>query len=183
MSQHDRSELKWTFGMCPLDTDAETFGPFADLVALWQSRVGPERRVPARTDVDFYDFKRWLGRVFIARVQRDPFDLEFSLWGTKLIEWWGVDYTNKRLGEHSKHPHLWKLLEIRYFEAMDRDPFIGLSSGFLGQHGRPDIRILGLDLPFSDGEGLSHVISAHIRIDPKDEIETLCPGNPVSEWF
>ena len=183
MSLHARSQINWHYGICPLDADGDRLGPFADLVDLWQSKGRLPDRLPRRREIDFYDLTEWLGRVFIARVERDPFKLRFSLWGTTLSDWWGVDYTNRILGERSTNPHLWNLVETRYFEAMDRDPFIGLASGYLSQHGRPYVKVIGIDLPFSEGNGLSHVISAHIKIDMDETIDDIVPGNPIREFF
>lgn len=76
----------------------------------------------------------------------------FVLWGTRLVDWWGVDYTNKRLGEASITPEAWTMVEGRYFQTMHRDPFIGIVCGYLDQYKRPHLKILGVDLPlFEDG--------------------------------
>ena len=66
---------------------------------------------------------------------------------------------------------------------MDRDPFIGLASGYLSQHGRPYVKVIGLDLPFSEGDGLSHVISTHIKIAMDETIDDIVPGNAIREFF
>ena len=68
MTRHLAETVDWRYAMCPLDTDADRFGPFRDLVALWQDRAGPDRLLPRRTDLDMEDFRGWLGRIFIARI-------------------------------------------------------------------------------------------------------------------
>ena len=166
--------------MCPLKTDANRLGPFRDLVALYQDRAGPDRLLPQRNDFNMEDFEGWLGRIFIAQVERDPFNLRFTLWGTQLVEWWQVDYTNKTLGSLSLNPSLWEFSEIRYFERMDQAPFIGISSGKLTQHNRSHIKVMAVDLPLSEGNGISHVLSAHMQIAIIDEIETLLPDCPIT---
>jgi len=180
MTRNLAETVGWRYAMCPLETDADHFGPFRDLVALWQSRAGPDRLLPRRADFDMEDFKGWLGRIFIAQVERDPFNLRFTLWGTKLVEWWQLDYTNKTLGSLSLNPDLWQFSEIAYFQRMDQTPFIGVSSGKLSQHQRSHIKILAIDLPLSEGVGISHVLSAHMEIAMDDEIETLLPGCPIT---
>ena len=65
---------------------------------------------------------------------------------------------------------------------MDREPFIGVASGFLTQHRRDHIKVLGLDLPCSDGERLASVVSAHIEIARGAEIETILPDCPVEPY-
>jgi hypothetical protein len=180
MTRHVAETVGWRYGMCPLETDADRFGPFRDLVALWQGRTGPDRPLPRRADFDMADFKGWLGRIFIAQVERDPFNLRFTLWGTQLVEWWRLDYTNKTLGSLSRDPAVWQSSEIQYFQRMDQAPFIGISSGKLSQHDRDHIKLMAVDLPLSDGTGMSHVLSAHMEIAMNDEIESLLPGCPVT---
>ena len=180
MTQHLAKTVDWRYAMCPLKTDAYRLGPFRDLVALYQDRAGPDRLLPQRDDFNMEDFKDWLGRIFIARVERAPFNPRFTLWGTQLVEWWQVDYTNKTLGSLSLNPSLWEFSEIRYFERMDQAPFIGISSGKLTQHNRSHIKVMAVDLPLSEGNGISHVLSAHMQIAIIDEIETLLPDCPIT---
>lgn len=174
--------VEWRYTMCPLDTDFMHFGPFRGLVAQWRARIRPGQILPRRDDFQFEDFADWLGRIFIAKVEREPFNLRFTLWGVKLVEWWRVDYTNRTLGELSNNPDLWQLTEIQYFAEMDRAPFIGLASGFLSQHRLAHIKVLGLDLPFSDGAGLTHVISTHMKIDLGETVEDVLPDCPITDF-
>lgn len=171
----------WCYAMCPLETDPGRFGPFEDLVGLWRRRRGAGRRMPSRADFDAEDFVPWLGRIFIARVERDPFDLRFTLWGTRLRDWWRIDYTGRTLGELSVDPGSWEV-ERRYFSAMDRAPFLGIASGCLSLHQRSHIRVLGLDLPMSDGDGLAHVVSAHMEIGWLDKVRDILPDCPMTEF-
>lgn len=166
--------------MCSLETDEGRFGPFSDLVSLWRQRVRPNKSLPRRADFEMENFRNWLGRIFIAKVERDPFNLRFTLWGTQLVDWWKVDYTNKTLGSLSSNPTLWKFSEIRYFQEMDRAPFIGISAGQLTQHGRQHIKVMAIDLPLSDASGISHVLSAHMLIGMNDDLETMLPDCPIT---
>lgn len=174
--------LDWRYGSCPLTTEAWRFGPFAGLVSNWRGRIAPGAQLPRRADLAFEDFAGWFGRIFIAKVERQPFNLRFTLWGTQLAHWWGIDYTNKTLGEESLDPELWKSSELRYFEVMDRAPFIGVASGFLSQHRRSHIKVLGLDLPCGDGAGLSHIVSAHLELAAEETAETMLPDCPMSPF-
>jgi|GEM_PF-548353 len=174
--------VEWRYCQCPLETEADRFGPFRGLVSRWRERIAPGARLPRRGDFQVEDFSEWLGRIFIAKVEREPFNLRFTLWGVKLVDWWRVDYTNRTLGELSADPDLWKMTEIQYFHEMDRAPFIGVASGFLSLYGRAHIKVLGLDLPFSDGDGLSHVISSHMKIDVGETIEDVLPDCPAVEF-
>lgn len=173
----------WQYGTCPLDTAPAAFGPFADLVALWHDKCAPEHRLPLRRAFDFPDFRGWWGRIAIARITHDPFDVRFVLWGTKLTDWWGVDYTNRQLGSAAANPDAWRSTEFRYFEAMARQPFIGIASGNLAQHDRSYITVLGLDLPLSqDGQTLSHALTVHVEMKQGETMEGFLPRCPVMRF-
>ena len=175
--------INWQYARLSLSVDPACFGPFSDFVQIWSDKRGPNGELPARKDFDFIEFRAWLGKISIAKVERDPFMIRFVLWGTQLTEWWGVDYTNKILGSASITPEAWSLVEGKYFELMDQDPFIGVVSGYLDQHDRPYIKVLGIDLPLSDGNGLSHVISVHIEIDTSESAETYLSDCGPFEYF
>ncbi len=167
----------WRYATCPLDTEPRRLGPFADLVALWQGRRRDGKPLPARDDFEIRDFAPWLGRIFIARIEHDPFDLRFTLWGIQLREWWRVDYTGKTLGELSADREAWQV-ERNYFRAMHREPFLGVASGYLSQHGRDHIKLLSLDLPLSDVGPVTQVLSAHLQIGLTKSVEDMLPDLP-----
>lgn len=167
----------WRYTMCPLGTDPQCFGPFRGLAETWRRRCAG-RPLPARRDFEVEDFAPWLGRIFIAQIERNPFDLRFTLWGTQLRDWWRVDYTGRTLGELSSDPDLWDT-ERHYFHAMDIVPFFGVSSGYLSLHGRGHVKVVGLDLPMSDGGALTHVVSAHMQIGRDQTVENLLPDCPL----
>jgi len=173
----------WSYGCCPLDACPQNLGPFAHLVETWQQRRLDGKGLPPRSAFEIDDFEAWLGRIFIAKVERDPIDIRFTLWGTTLADWWGVDYTGKTLGNQSENPESWET-ERRYFETMSKAPFIGIAGGLLTQHGRDHIRVLGLDLPMSDdgSNTLTRVLSAHIRIDLDDDFSTVAPDCAVTPF-
>ncbi|MEQ8602198.1 MAG: PAS domain-containing protein [Marivibrio sp.] len=184
MSSDAHELLAWRYLACPLEGEAERFGPFRDLVSLWRARRPAGAVLPPRAALDFYDLTAWLGRVFIAEVTQAPFDLRVRLWGTELTRWWGVDYTGKTLGGESRNPDLFRLVEFAYFEAMAANPFIGIAAGRLDQHERAHIKVMGLDLPLGAADGrLTHVLSAHIEIALDQEPETLIPELPVLRRF
>ncbi|MEQ9490172.1 MAG: hypothetical protein RIM72_14385 [Alphaproteobacteria bacterium] len=183
MSLDARRLANWNYAACHPDSDPSAFGPFEKIIGLWRSKRRNGAALPRRKDFDFFDFKGWWGRVSIARIEPDPFDIRFVLWGTRLTEWWGVDYTNKRLGEMSITPDVWQVLESKYFRAMAEEPFIGLVSGSLDQHARPFIRVVGVDLPMSDGETVSHVLSAYVEAKQTDTITSVMPDAPIDHTF
>ena len=178
-----KSLINWQYARLPLSIDPESFGPFQDFVETWHVKSGSRQNLPARKDFDFFDFRPWWGKISIAKVERDPFNIRFVLWGTQLTEWWGVDYTNKILGAESITPEAWSEVEGKYFEIMDRDPFIGVASGYLDQHDRPYLKVLGIDLPLSDGTGLSHILSAHIEIEAMATPDAILGDCGSLEYF
>ncbi len=183
MSADAHDLLAWRYAACPLEADPARFGPFGGLVGLWRARRPEGAALAPRSALDFYDLTDWLGRIFIAEVRREPFNLRFRLWGVELTRWWGVDYTGKELGADSCNPELWRV-ELAYFEAMAEAPFLGIASGRLDQHNRSHIKVMALDLPLGDADGrLTHVLSAHREIALADEPETLIPDLPVVRRF
>ena len=177
------AEINWRYAKCDRHAAPESFGSFAELVGLWQARAPGDGGLPGRTDFDVFDFKHWLGRIFIARIEREPFNLRFSLWGTQLTDWWGVDYTNKTLGSASNDPEALRAAELAYFKEMDREPFIGVACGVLDQHDRSFIKVIGLDLPLLDDGNLTQVLSAHMEIHPEQDILDVLPDCPILHTF
>lgn len=173
----------WRYWRCAMDSDPTHFGRFRDLVAAWQSKWDTRNGGPGRRDFDFFEFRGWWGKVSIARIETDPFDVRFVLWGTRLVDWWGVDYTNKRLGEESITPEAWTMIEGRYFQDMYNDPFIGIVCGYLDQYQRPHLKVLGVDLPLFENERLSHVLSIHMEILLDEEPEDILIGLPMTEYL
>lgn len=170
----------WNYWRCELDTAAMTFGPFAGMVELWRSRIPAGGALPSRRAFDFADFRKWWGHIAIARIEREPFDVRFTLWGTKLTQWWGVDYTGRRIGEAAKNPEVWKRTEGRYFEAMAGRPFIGIAAGRLDQHDRSYKKILSVDLPMGEGAKLTHVLAVHMEIDLEVSAPEFLHGCPMT---
>lgn len=173
---------EWGYWRCGLDAPAAAFGIYSTIVTAWRDRIPPGERLPRRGAFDFTDFRGWWGRVAIARIERAPFDVRFTLWGTTLRDWWGVDYTNRRIGEAAKNPEAWTLTEGLYFAEMTQAPFIGIAAGNLSQHDRSYISVVSLDLPVGDENGVSHVFALHLQV-PKGQgpadVMPECPMQPI----
>ncbi len=178
-----RNLTEWEYHALPVDAPAETFGPFKDIVTIWRSKTRPDAPVPARAEIDFYDLKPWLGKISIAKIDPDPFSVQFVLWGTELTKWWGVDYTQHTLGAKSEAPETWQKVEGAYFAHMMERPFIGIVGGTLDKYGRSFIKILGIDLPLLHDGRLSHVLSVHIEIDQDASAATELPDFRPSQTF
>ena len=177
-----REQIDWRYGHCALDASPEAFGPFEDLVSLWQSKRRG-RSFPARADFDVTEFKPWLGRIAIANLETDPFNVRFVLWGTQLAEWWGADYTNKSLGDLAKNPELFKEVEGQYFLDMKTDPFIGMIEGQLERHYERYRKLMGVDLPLGSDGTVEQVMLVHEEIDPDASLEELLPKSPVQYFY
>lgn len=177
-----REQIDWRYGRCPLDANPEDFGPFRDLVLLWQSkRQG--RLLPTRADFQVADFKPWLGRIAIANLETDPFNVRFVLWGSDLATWWDADYTNKCLGDLATRPELFKEIEGRYFLGMQKDPFIGLVEGQLEQQYQRYRKLMGVDLPLGTNGTAEKVLMVHQEIHHTESLEELLPENPVQHYY
>jgi len=173
-----REETDWQYSRCSVDSRPEAFGPFQELVALWQSKRRG-RLVPERADFDFTDFKPWLGRIAIADFETDPFNVRFVLWGTDLVTWWGADYTNKSLGELAKRPELLKEVEGQYFLDMKNEPFIGLVEGRLERDYDSYRKVMGVDLPMGRNGTPEKVMLVHEEIATGETLEELLPDSPA----
>lgn len=103
-------------------------------------------------------------------------DVRFTLWGTRLTQWWGVDYTHRRVGEVAKDPDVWQRTESRYFAAMAEKPFIGIAAGRLDQHDRSYKKVIGVDLPMGEEAVLTHVLAVHMEIDLEMSPTEFLPG-------
>ncbi|WP_417519941.1 hypothetical protein [Minwuia sp.] len=169
----------WQYWRCDLDTPADAFGPFAGIVDIWNSKREGAHGLPTRAAFEFTDFKGWWGRVAIAQLHRAPLEVRFSLWGTTLTEWWGTDYTNRRLGEAAHDPDAWLRTEGRYFEAMVAQPFIGIAAGGLDQHDRSFIKVISVDLPVGDAGGPTHVLAFHRQIRLEEAPADTMPDCPM----
>lgn len=178
-----QEQASWVLAACPIEEDASSFGAFTDIVRMWRGKRGTNGAFPNRAEFDFFEFQGWWGRIAIAEVKRAPFGVRYSLWGTQLTEWWGVDYTNKLLGDASIVPHVWRSTERRYFEEIARAPFIGAVLGRLEVGDEPAIQVVGLDMPLSEDGVISHVLSAFTKADTDRALSEIADDFPISRTF
>ena len=75
------------------------------LVAHW-SRIRGQRRMPARADFDPLHVRFALGYLSLIEVHRDPLRFFFRLDGTKQVELFGVDCTQRFLDEAMPPDHV-----------------------------------------------------------------------------
>lgn len=156
----------WTYQVFARDLPAPEFGPFAALVNLWRAKAGTSRH-PAWRDFELEDFKGWWGRLSLANLLSDPLDLEFALWGTKLTEWWGVDYTRKKMSTaYAQRDENWNTFEGPYFQSLVEHDGIGLISGDLRIIGRRYVTVKGIDLLLAKDGAVAQVLSGYRELVP-----------------
>ncbi len=169
-SQMNRNIKGWTYRIFADDLDAGSFGPFAPLVDIWRAKSG-EGRYPAWRDFDpLEDFAGWWGRLSLAEIIDDPFDIEFALWGTALTDWWGIDYTRKKMSEVYRNRRAnWEKYEGPYFKTLTGAGGIGIVVGDLRALERGHVVVQGVDLPLSRDGRVSHVLSGYRQAGDEDD--------------
>lgn len=151
------------------------FGPLCPIVSLWKSKWSACGAFPAWRDFDFLDFEGWWGHLSLGELQRDPFDLCWVLWGSRLVEWWGREYTNQLI---SKQPYLgktWEQSERPYLQELRDKRLIGFVSGTLAPQQREYHHVHGVDLPLEQNGVVTHIFSAYKL---KDGPEVFAPSAP-----
>lgn len=169
----------WAYRAYGPDTESEAFGPLAPIVALWQRKAPAPGIFPCWRDFDFMDFEGWWGHLSLAEMYRDPVDARWILWGTKLVEWWGREYTNQRISDQPFLGDDWKRFERPYFERLLSERLVGFVSGTLEPQGREYLYVEGVDLPLEKAGAVTHIMSAY-RLRPATD--TFRPrATPVFE--
>lgn len=167
----------WTYRVYQEDLGAGMFGPFAAVVDLWREKAG-DARFPAWSDFELEDFTGWWGRISLADVHQEPFDIEFALWGTKLTEWWGVDFTRKKMSEVYENRQVnWEKFEGPYFRKLVDDGGIGIIMGDLRALHRGYISVQGIDLPLMRNGRVGQVMSVYRHAD--DNQDPVSGAKPV----
>ena len=155
----------WNYRIYPNDLPARRFGPFESLVDLWRSKIC-DGGLPSWRDFDFEEFEAWWGRLSLADIQSDPLDLEFVLWGTSLTDWWGIDYTKKKMSAtYERREENWEQYEGPYFRSLIEHRGIGVIGGTLVVVGREHIAVQGVDLLLTKDGRVSQVLSGYVNLE------------------
>lgn len=164
----------WSYQVYAGNTESSEFGPFQSLINLWRDKSG-ENAFPVWRDFELEDFSMWWGQLSLATILHDPFDLEFSLWGTTLTDWWGMDFTNKTMDTvYTNRKKNWNNFEGPYIQALIESKGIGLVGGDLRVIDRKFLTVQGIDLPLvKDGE-LKQVLSGYRAIKGRDTSRPAC---------
>ena len=86
----------WKNRFLRLDADASQAGDLAAALKLWRQGCN-DHALPAWSSYSMPDFRPWIGMVCVNRVQWNPFDALTTLWGTTLVDLYGVDRTGTTL--------------------------------------------------------------------------------------
>jgi len=76
-------------------------GDLAGLVQLWEDRR-KGRMLPARADFDPMDLRKFLGRIVLFDVLKDPRRFRFRLVGTDWVTRFGLDPTNTLVDDYPR---------------------------------------------------------------------------------
>jgi hypothetical protein len=173
----------WVYSAYPSDTPVSDFGLLSNFVDIWRKKSPGAGKFPCWRDFELMDFEGWWGQVSLAEIQDDPFDFRWTLWGTKMTEWWGVDYTNKLIGEIPEVEDVWNNYEKPYIQRIVNERLIGHVTGTLSPQNREHQYICGVDLPLEQDGRVTHFMSAYHLCDP-NLLETpssqsiFCIGTP-----
>jgi hypothetical protein len=155
----------WSYRCYPHDLPAEQFASFESFINLWRGKI-LNNTLPCWRDFKFEEFEEWWGRLSLARIKHDPMDLEFILWGTKITNWWGVDYTKKNMSDaYEGRQENWDRYENRYFQSLIDHRAIGISGGPLILLNRPYINVQCVDVLLMENGVISHILSCYVNIE------------------
>lgn len=153
------------------DTQSAHFPEFTTIIDLWRSK-SKEGEAPCWADFEFEDFTGWHGRISLGELIA-PKEVLMILWGTKLTDWWGFDYTQKRLGQWKNTTTTWEQAESNYLDLLFETGSIGAWHGNLESVGRAHCHIKCIDLPLSKDGKTTHLMSAYTQFDPDEKITNI----------
>jgi len=155
----------WKYRIYPGDLPAAQFGCFESLVVLWRSKI-QNGNYPTWRDFKFEEFEQWWGRLSLADIRNDPLDLEFILWGTKLTDWWGIDFTKKKMSmSYERRQENWEHYEGQYFRSLIDHGGIGMVGGTLIILDRDFVTVQGIDLLLMKDGKISQILSGYVNLD------------------
>lgn len=154
--EHDH----WKYETFGLDVKPEEFPGFEDVFALWHKKRG-QKAMPKWADFDFLDFRGWHGHIAVTENRYDPYDYKYRLFGSKIVEIFEVDYTNKWrssfAGDDEEMAQDW---DLEFYEMTSCNKFISRVSGSLYWLNRQHVALTFLEFPLSDtGDKVTHNIS------------------------
>jgi hypothetical protein len=128
------------------------------LYAYWQHHRGKRGgQLPRRADIAPDQIRDLLPNIMIVDVERDPMRFRYRLVGTRVVEYNGVEFTGRYLGEIG-WPEEQDLIDSYAFVANSRQPFFGMLAWQLvtGAVGRCEFARLPLS---ENGELVSQILA------------------------
>eukprot|EP00752_Nemacystus_decipiens_P000442 g442.t1 len=155
---------RWTYRYLEPDVDPASIPEFEGLIRIWQGKRG-DRRAPAWSDFDFYDFVGWHGQFSVYDVRYDPFDYTTRLSGTQQDALLGRTMTGLTRADFNEY--YLRDSEIDAFsEFICRNLYISYLDGPLNVKGREFKRVRYLELPLSDdGVRAQNTIESILPVD------------------
>jgi len=96
-----------------LDTELALENPLLqEFVSYWRQKAGPEG-LPARSDFDPVEMKRFLGSLFLVVPEPEIDDFRYTLIGTTIAGQVGIDNTGRTVGEVFGAPGLELYRKVR----------------------------------------------------------------------
>ncbi len=159
------NDASWRYLCYPSNLPAGQFGPFESFVELWRGKI-KDNRLPTWRDFKFEEFEEWWGHLSLADTLNDPFDLEFRLWGTKITDWWGIDYTKKKMADtYEGRKENWEYYEGPYFQRLIEHQEIGVCGGPLKLLDRPFINVQSIDLLLTKDGEIAQILSCYVKFE------------------
>ena len=156
----------WTFEYFEPDIEPSVLSGFEGLVRLWQDRRDG-RVAPPWSDLDFYDFKGWHGRLCLYEISYDPFDFTCRLSGTEIDALFGRNFTDITASELAEM-RIEVPLTMEFYEMTCSQMLITRTSGSLNFHEREHLHTTFIEFPLSDDQHkATHTLEAMNRIGTK----------------
>ena len=149
-----------------LDIGAITSPRIQRLYAYWQQRCAQRGGdLPARSDIAPDQIRDLLPNIMIVDVERSPLRFRYRLVGTRVVEYNGIEFTGRYLGEIG-WPEEQGMIESYSSVVNDRRPFFGaLAWGLVtGGQGRCEFARLPLS---EDGKVVSQILAMEDYDFPK----------------
>ena len=149
---------EWDHLFYDLGALPDDWGDLGDAFELWDGKRDG-KHLPAWSNCEPFDFVPWMGYVEVARIERDPFDVLTTLWGTELVNLYGFDATGRRLSDVKAERGLTRK-DLAFWQTVVMEPCIGLARGAVTWNDLDHVRLKRLYLPFGeDGDTCDRVVS------------------------
>lgn len=151
--------LGWRYSYLDIDCAPEEAGPFESVLAAWNAKRRPEGGLPAWSDFDMTNFRRWHGWLNMFEVlRRDPICFRYRLWGSWFREFLGQDLT---WIEICGDGYGFDEDDFRFLSGLIEGPKIGVWSGPVFWQEREYVHLSLFSLPLSsDGRQVDRVLTA-----------------------